>query len=45
MGAYTLVVQAGSVLLGWHYAIDGYFAVAVAVVLYKISGYVFKHSE
>jgi hypothetical protein len=45
MGAYTLVVQAGSVLLGWHYAIDGYFAVAVAFLLYKISGYVFKHSE
>lgn len=37
MAIYTLLIQIGSVLLGWHYAIDGYFAILLAFVLYKFS--------
>jgi hypothetical protein len=32
---YTLCIQLGSVLLGWHYAVDGYFAIALAFLLYR----------
>ena len=39
MGLYTLIVQVGSVLLGWHYAVDGYFAILLAFVLYKSTEY------
>lgn len=34
MTAYALLVQFGSVALGWHYAIDGYFAAALAIGLF-----------
>jgi len=32
--AYCCVMQFGSVLLGWHYAIDGYFGAVMAVAIY-----------
>ena len=32
--AYAVAIQIGSVLLGWHYAIDGYAAAALAFVLW-----------
>ena len=35
MGIYAFIVQIGSVFLGWHYAIDGYFAALLAFVLYR----------
>lgn len=34
MGAYTLVIQVGAVLLGWHYAVDGWFGIALALTLW-----------
>ncbi|MDD2943854.1 MAG: phosphatase PAP2 family protein [bacterium] len=37
MIAYTVVVQIGSVFLGWHYAIDGYIGIALAFVIAKTS--------
>ena len=37
MGAYALLVQLGSVVLGWHYAIDGYFSALLAVILGRIA--------
>ena len=37
---YALLIQFGSVHLGWHYAIDGYFSAILAFVLWKGSGWV-----
>lgn len=34
MAAYAMLVQFGSVALGWHYAIDGYFAALLAIGLF-----------
>jgi len=35
--AYALVILASSVALGWHYAIDGYAAIAVVAALWRAS--------
>lgn len=32
---YLLIVMVGSVYLGWHYAVDGYFSIAATVVIWK----------
>ena len=32
MVAFAIMIQVSSVLLGWHYAIDGYFGFLVALV-------------
>ena len=34
MVVYCLAIQVGSVLLGWHYAIDGYFGALLALGIY-----------
>ena len=36
---YWVVIQIGSVILGWHYAVDGYFSTILTIGLWKISGY------
>ena len=38
MALYTLLIQAGSVLLGWHYAVDGYFGIILAYLLFRLAG-------
>jgi hypothetical protein len=35
---YGLAIFIGSVHLGWHYAIDGYVAAALTIVIWKVSG-------
>jgi membrane-associated phospholipid phosphatase len=37
--AFALSILIGSVLLGWHYAVDGYLGAAVAVACWKLSGW------
>ena len=37
MALYTVCVLIGSVLLGWHYAVDGYFSIALAYGIYRFS--------
>ena len=44
MWIYVAFIQVGSVLLGWHYAIDGYFTIGLAFVLYWLSGKAVKPS-
>jgi hypothetical protein len=39
--AFTAIVLVGSVHLGWHYAIDGYLSVAVAVAVWRATGWAF----
>jgi hypothetical protein len=36
--AFLVAVQLGSVLLGWHYAIDGYASIAATAVLWWLAG-------
>lgn len=36
---YWLIIQIGSVILGWHYAIDGYVSTTLTIGLWIISGY------
>lgn len=38
MFVYVALIQIGSVLLGWHYAIDGYFSIGLAYGLFSLSG-------
>ena len=37
--AYWAVIQIGSVILGWHYAIDGYLSTLLTIGLWKLSGF------
>ena len=36
--AYTIVVQVGAVILGWHYAVDGYVSIILTLLLWKAVG-------
>ena len=36
--AFVIIIQIGSVHLGWHYAIDGYLAILITLLLWKIVG-------
>lgn len=40
--AYCAVILFGSVHLGWHYAVDGYFSIGATILIWKIVGCVFK---
>lgn len=40
--AYTGLILASSVYLGWHYAIDGYVSIVVVIVLHKLCKYIIK---
>lgn len=31
-------VLASSIYLGWHYAVDGYFSIAITIVIWKVAG-------
>lgn len=35
---YTALIQLGSVFLGWHYAIDGYFSIAAVAGIWVVAG-------
>lgn len=45
MWIYVGLIQIGSVLLGWHYAIDGYFTIALAFGLYWLSDKVVRKTQ
>lgn len=39
---YCGLILFGSVYLGWHYAVDGYFSIAATVLIWKVVGWVLK---
>ena len=45
MCGYTVIVLLGSVLLGWHYAVDGYVAILMAFLLFRYSRRLFCFSS
>ncbi len=38
MVAFVAIIEIGSVHLGWHYAIDGYFSIIVTLLIWKLAG-------
>jgi hypothetical protein len=40
--AYCGLILFGSVYLGWHYAVDGYFSIAATVLIWKVVGWALK---
>lgn len=42
LAAFTLCIMIGSVLLGWHYAVDGYIGAAIAVGAWMVSGWLVR---
>jgi hypothetical protein len=43
--AYLALILLGSVYLGWHYAIDGYFSIIVAGLIWFVVGYLQRRSN
>ena len=37
---YAIIIQIGSIHLGWHFAIDGYFGSLLTICIWKITGWV-----
>ncbi|MGX9144627.1 phosphatase PAP2 family protein [Mesorhizobium sp. 128a] len=38
MWAYAAIIMIGSVVLGWHYAMDGYASVLISIAIWKACG-------
>lgn len=45
MAAFLLAIFLGSIVLGWHYAIDGYAGALVAVVMWKLAGWIVRSKK
>lgn len=40
--AFAVCIMIGSLLLGWHYAVDGYVGALIAVLSWKLSGWLIR---
>lgn len=45
MLAFGLIILAGSVRLGWHYAIDGYFSILVTTGIWTAAGWLLERDQ
>jgi hypothetical protein len=45
MAAYAAVIQVGSVILAWHYAVDGYVGAALAVACWVGAGVILRQGD
>jgi membrane-associated phospholipid phosphatase len=43
--AYVVITQIGAVMLGWHYAVDGYVSILLTVLLWKLANKYFPLRE
>ncbi len=43
VSVFAVTIMIGSVLLAWHYAIDGYVGAAVAYLMWKLSGWLVRY--
>ena len=34
--AYVVITQIGAVILGWHYAVDGYVSILLTILIWKL---------
>lgn len=41
-GAYFLLILVGSVVLGWHYAVDGYFSIIITPLLWLLNSWLVR---
>lgn len=39
MWAFAAIIMVGSVVLGWHYAVDGYASVLISIAIWKACGH------
>lgn len=42
MSIFAALIMLGSVMLGWHYAVDGYAGALIAVLCWKIAGWLIR---
>lgn len=42
MAAFAAVIFIGSIVLGWHYALDGYAGLILAIAMWKLAGWLLK---
>jgi membrane-associated phospholipid phosphatase len=44
MWIFAAIIMLGSVVLGWHYALDGYAGILISVAIWKITGVVLSRT-
>jgi len=45
LAIYAVLIFIGSVALGWHYAIDGYAGLIIAIAMWKFAGWCLYHQD
>ena len=45
LAIYAVIIFIGSVALGWHYAIDGYAGLLIAIAIWKFAGWCLNYQD